>query len=114
LSNERIKITKKTNVSGSNFKSNTLILFDSIFTYIRKHRTINNILRLKIREGKNEIEKEYILYILVTNSSVEANDEFIFLRSEVSSLKIRSEVINPSESATFTTSSQTCSKHAII
>jgi hypothetical protein len=48
------------------------------------------------------------IYILVTNSSVEANDEFIFLRSEVSSLKIRSEVINPSESATFTTSSQAC------
>jgi hypothetical protein len=62
LNNERIKITKKTNVSGSNFKSNTLILFDSIFTYIRKHRTINNILRLKIREGKNEIEKKYIYY----------------------------------------------------
>jgi len=64
------------------------------------------VLKSLILKKKDEIKIEK--WKPVSQELVESDNEFFFIWGYVASLDIRSEIIQPSKSATFSTSFQTC------
>lgn len=48
------------------------------------------------------------MYILIAEDGVEGNDGLFFLRSEVASLDVRPEIVNPSQTAALAAPVEPC------